>query len=394
MKTPSSTFCILPWMHMATNASGNLRVCCNSIPGKNYITREDTNKPYNIADIDALDYWNSSVYKKIRKEMLENKRPEMCARCFTEEDAGIKSARISCNEAWGYTDNFSITAKDNIKYFDIRLGNLCNLKCRMCNPFASNQWIDEWHLVDKVLPNTEKTRLKKMNWFNNDNVWNNIAKYAENIEEIYLTGGEPTLAISQYKLFDKLIKLDVAKKIRLKYNTNLTNLPQKMLDYWTQFKKVKINASIDGFKDVNKYIRYPTHWSLVEENLSKFYNLQEQNKCVLQIHITVQMYNILYLNDLLDWLFSKNIKNIYFNILNHPEYLNIRVLPKNLKVQATKNLTKYTHIEKINGVIDYMNKEDKSYALNKFQNYTLELDRNRKENCKKILPEIGSLVYA
>lgn len=394
MKTPSDTFCILPWMHMATNASGNLRVCCNSIPGKNYITREGSNKPYNIADKDAHDYWNSIVYKNIRKEMLENKRPEMCARCFTEEDAGIKSARISCNEAWGYDDSFNIIANDNIKYFDIRLGNLCNLKCRMCNPFASNQWIDEWHLVDKILPDTEKTRLKKMNWFEKDSVWDNIAKYAGNIEEIYLTGGEPTLAISQYKLFDKLIKLGVAKNIRLKYNTNLTNLPEKMLDYWKKFKKVKINASIDGFKDVNKYIRYPTNWSLVEENLDKFFNLQNENKCVLQIHITVQIYNILYLNDLLDWLLNKDINNIYFNILNHPEYLNIRVLPKNLKTKAIKNLKNYTHLEKINGVISYMQKEDKSNLLNDFKNYTMELDIYRKENCKKVLPEIGSLVYA
>ena len=39
----SNTFCILPWMHLATNASGNLRVCCNSTPGKNFIVKPDGN---------------------------------------------------------------------------------------------------------------------------------------------------------------------------------------------------------------------------------------------------------------------------------------------------------------------------------------------------------------
>ena len=43
----SDTFCILPWMHVATNSSGNYRVCCNSTPGENFIT-DDNGAPYKI----------------------------------------------------------------------------------------------------------------------------------------------------------------------------------------------------------------------------------------------------------------------------------------------------------------------------------------------------------
>jgi len=81
MTHPSETFCILPWMHMATNASGNLRVCCNSTPGKNYVTRPN-GRPYKISDPDASDYWNSPVLTNIREQFLAGKRPEMCERCF------------------------------------------------------------------------------------------------------------------------------------------------------------------------------------------------------------------------------------------------------------------------------------------------------------------------
>ena len=392
MTHPSETFCILPWMHMATNASGNLRVCCNSTPGKNYVTRPN-GRPYKISDPDASDYWNSPVLTNIREQFLAGKRPEMCERCFREEDAGIRSARQSWNSSWYQEQDYSAIAEPHIKYFDIRLGNLCNLKCRMCNPFASNQWIDEWNLVERALPVEEAERLKKMDWFEGDQTWDNIFKYAEYIEEIYLTGGEPTLAISQYRLFDRLIEAGLARKIRLKYNTNMTNIPQKMVDYWQHFKRIKINASIDAVGDLNRYIRYPTAWSSVEKNLKIFKQMRDEDRCNLQVHVTVQVYNVLYLDKLFDYLYDLDITDIYLNILNHPRYLNIRCLPEQLKKQVNDTLCKYKHINKVQGVIDYMYAEDWSEYIPELIDYTRKLDQSRKQDCTEAAPEIGELVY-
>lgn len=383
----SNTFCILPWVHLATNSSGNIRLCCNSTPGKNIITRDD-GTPYNIKDADADQFWSSKKMRHIRKDMLEGRQPHMCERCFREEDAGVKSARQSWNEVWNFDYQPIENPPTNIKYVDIRLGNLCNLKCRMCNPYASNQWVDEWNLVESPLSGTEKSRLLSMNWFENDQVWHNISKYAHTIEEIYLTGGEPTLAVSQYKLFDQLIELDVAKKIKLKYNTNLTNIPKKMIEYWKNFKTIKINASIDAYGDLNRYIRFPTAWSAVEKNLSIFKEMESQGKCLLQIHTTVQMYNILRLGALFDFLKEKNITDIYLNILNHPDYLNIRCLPPQLKSAVTLQLGNYVDIKKVSSVIDYMNKEDWSLNLDKFYSYTSTLDQSRNQNLYELIPEL------
>ena len=392
MTHPSETFCILPWMHMATNASGNLRVCCNSTPGKNYVTRPN-GRPYKISDPDASDYWNSPVLTNIREQFLAGKRPEMCERCFREEDAGIRSARQSWNSSWYQEQDYSTIAEPHIKYFDIRLGNLCNLKCRMCNPFASNQWIDEWNLVERALPVEEAERLKKMDWFEGDQTWDNIFKYAEYIEEIYLTGGEPTLAISQYRLFDRLIEAGLARKIRLKYNTNMTNIPQKMVDYWQHFKRIKINASIDAVGDLNRYIRYPTAWSSVEKNLKIFKQMRDEDRCNLQVHVTVQVYNVLYLDKLFDYLYDLDITDIYLNILNHPRYLNIRCLPEQLKKQVNDTLCKYKHINKVQGVIDYMYAEDWSEYIPELIDYTCKLDQSREQHCGDAAPLIGELVY-
>lgn len=392
MNEPSKTFCIQPWTSIATNASGNMRVCCNSTPGKNFIMKDD-GSPYKIYRDSLTEAWNSPTYTTIRQQMLDGERPEMCERCFREEDVGVRSARQSWNEAWGYDSDFTAVAPENIRYVDIRLGNLCNLKCRMCNPYASSQWVNEWALVEETLPESEVHRLKNMEWFDNDLVWDNLADYAHSIEEIYLTGGEPTLAISQYRLFDKLIELGVAKKIRLKYNTNLTNIPSKMVDYWKHFKRIKINASIDAYGDLNRYIRFPTAWSSVEKNIALFREMRENNNLMLQIHITVQMYNILYLPKLLDYLLDNELDDIYLNILNHPDYLNVRVLPKELKEEASKRLESYKHIKKVPGLISYMNAEDWSHLIPRLKEYTIALDKSREESCLDACPEIGKIVY-
>jgi MoaA/NifB/PqqE/SkfB family radical SAM enzyme len=382
----SDTFCILPWMHLATNASGTLRVCCNSTPGKNLITREN-GIPYKIGDPDMTDSWTSPVMQTIRQQMLNGERPDMCVRCFREEDSGIKSARQTWNNTWAYYYEQSVTPPMNIKYIDIRLGNLCNLKCRMCNPWASNQWIDEWNSIENPINENELARLSKMDWFDNEMVWDNIAKFADTIEEIYLTGGEPTLAISQYKLFDRLISLGVSHKIKLKYNTNLTNIPKKMVDYWTQFKQIKINASIDAYDELNRYIRFPTAWESVRKNLSIFNEMSKENKCELHIHITVQAYNVVELDHLLEFLHDNDYTNIYLNILNHPSYLNIKVLPEKLKRIASERLEKWTHVSKIPGVIKYMNSEDwHPTQWNSFLKYTKTLDASRNQDFFKLMP--------
>lgn len=384
----SKTFCILPWMHLATNASGNLRVCCNSIPGRNNILREN-GKPYHILDVDVENFWHSPTMTKIRQQLMNNEKPDMCERCFREESVGIRSARESANDRWMFDYEESNTPKPNIRYMDIRLGNLCNLRCRMCNPYSSNQWVDEWHLIEKELVADEKLRLSNMAWPDNERVSENLLKFADSIEEIYLTGGEPTLAISQYKLFDKLIELGVAKKISLKYNTNCTNVPKKLLEYWQHFKRVKMNASVDAYGDLNRYIRYPTGWPLVEKNLLKFKELEDKGNFELQVHVTVQIYNVLKLNELIDWLRLQGITNLYFNILNHPSYLNIRAMPMELKTLAKDRLQPYLEINKVKGIIDYMMAEDwHKEHWPKFIQYTTSIDDSRKENVYDVVKEL------
>lgn len=400
-KLPSETFCVLPFMHAAVSPTGSFRVCCNSNPKNNKIWKTE-NKEYKMFRDDINEVWNSPDYKKIRKQFIDGERPETCQRCFREEDAGIRSPRIGYNEKW-WKDDVKVAEEIplDIRYVDIRLGNLCNLKCRMCNPWSSSMWVKDWNsIVDtaELAPNAPLSD-EDLDWMGKLGEWPdkeqtgvNFVEIAHSIEEIYLTGGEPTLALSQYKLFDYCIENDLASNIRLKYNTNLTNVPQKMLDYWKHFKRVQLNASIDAVGDRDRYIRYPSTWEKIEENFDKLNGLPN---VAIQIHCTVQVLNVCALDQLFDWIKSKNIQDdqIYLNILNHPECMNIRSLPIALKNLAQLRLAEYTHIPKVEDVIKYMWAEDwHEKRWQEFVDYNNKADELQRGNLLEVCTEFNGYV--
>ena len=93
---------------------------------------------------DINEVWNSPDYQKIPKQFIDGERPETC-RCFREEDAGVRP--IGYNEKW-WKDDVQVAEEIplDIRYVDIRLGNLCNLKCRMCNPII-DMWVKDWNSI-------------------------------------------------------------------------------------------------------------------------------------------------------------------------------------------------------------------------------------------------------
>ena len=98
------------------------------------------------------------------------------------------------------------------------------------------------------------------------------------------------------------------------------------------------------------------------------------------------MYNILHLYKFIDWAIPYGHK-IYFNILNHPDELNIKVLPEHLKTLAQQRLQPYVYLDRVQGIIDYMFSEDWSNKYNKFLDYTDALDKSRDESLFDIVEE-------
>lgn len=385
-------------MSLATTPSGSLRVCCNGTFGKNLILKPN-GSPYKIYKDDLKEAWHSKVYQEVRQAMWNGIRPKICEPCFRKEDSQTESPRQRINRRWanGIHGHEIQPSFDSINYLDLRLGNKCNLKCRMCSPYSSNQLLKEWDgLFNQTSFSTihpvethQKKKLKILQWPEKMD----FGKFVQNmppLSEIYLTGGEPLMIKKQYDLLKILIKKKLSKNITLKYNTNLTKIPKKLLSLWRNFKKIMLNVSIDGFRDLNNYIRYPSKWDQIEKNLEKIMKLKNTLTPIdVSIHCTVQMYNILHLDQLLLWANPHGFE-IHFNILNQPECLNIRTLPQNLKQKAEKRLSMFKKDFAVQGIIQYMNHENWSHLyLKEFFKYTIFFDQSRGQKIETYLPELA-----
>ena len=101
------------------------------------------------------------------------------------------------------------------------------------------------------------------------------------------------------------------------------------------------------------------------------------------------------MSELFDWTRSKGIadKDIYLNILNHPEMYNIRTLPTDLKQMAEQRLQNYLDIPKVADCIKYMwaeNWYDKRWQ--EFVDFNNTVDQLQKGNLLEVCPEFTNYI--
>jgi sulfatase maturation enzyme AslB (radical SAM superfamily) len=233
-----------------------------------------------------------------------------------------------------------------------------------------------------------------MDWPKDPQVWQRLAPFLDQIEEIYLTGGEPFLSLEQVHLLSDLVETGRSSQVCLKYNTNLTLIPPRLVKLWPHFKTVRLNVSIDGTGELLNYIRYPAEWEPIANNLDQLFLLKKECPNIeIGVHVTVQMYNIIGLDKLIEVFLSRWGVTPYLNILNHPHCLNIRVLPASLRTKVVNQLQDLAKkINSVQEIIDYMLAEDWSdNYLKEFVAYTKRLDELREQSLLTLQPDFQYL---
>ena len=197
------------------------------------------------------------------------------------------------------------------------------------------------------------------------------------------------IAEGMYKFFDLLLEKNLAKNITISYNTNLTVLPTKLINYWSSFNKIRLNISCDGYEKVNDYIRYPSKWDKLMSNLDILKNIEGVN-LDWSFVTTLQIYNITNILTLDNWV-QKQGKNLHINDFVYPTYLSIRALPLELKLLVGDKWKKQNG-DKLDSkwlkTIIYMFSEDQSSEFSKFIDFTKHLDNKRNQNVLDIFPEL------
>lgn len=417
MKNQSKTFCLHPFTGLATREDGAVKACCRSHPVGF------------IQDSSLEDIWNNDTMRRIRRQVLSGERPPECEPCFSLEDQGVESlrqrhikgdipeARINLYPRALENLHPEMTMPFEIPTMEIKLNNLCNLKCRMCHPMDSTSWND-WDQVEKfykkennyLVPVIDRLGLKTSRYLcpfeDSPNWWDSFEKLLPHFRRVEFAGGEPLMDPQHYKILDML--KPYGANIELKYATNGTTLGiskgRTIHDYWPHFRSIAVNVSIDGIHDVYNYIRSNGNFNQVEENVKEIKTIPNVSRVVGAF--TAQAGNILQAAECIDYFINTMGIIFYSHRVSYPNCLSAQVLPAELKELAIERLQtvashvgqwepvkknpllgKVTH-QQIQDNINYLQAKDQYNLWNDFISFNRNLDRTRNQGpLETIVPE-------
>jgi len=399
-----SKICPLPWISMETMPNGYARPCC---------LYNDPIPNIHLAENTLTEAFNSQTMKDLRKEFKAGKKPKACSKCWDLEKAGGKSKRMYSLELFGEP------TKTQIQFLDLKLGNICNLKCRICGSWSSSQWASE-NIKQKIDGEVESSKvlLKQGTWpRNNKRFWEDLETLLPNITYMEFTGGEPFLIQEHFDLLKLIVEEDYAKNIKIHYNTNGTTSPgDAMENIWPAFREVEIAFSVDDVQDRFEYQRSGAKWGILCENIHNITNFRENNNNHLrskeaaskapsfkglttQICCTISVFNIYYLEELCNWINTQNFDYEFFNMLHGPKHFCINALKPEVKLAIKEKLEQgeFTpkHKREIKNIINFMmNNSEIDFDTELFKLFKIDqVDKIRGVSFKETHPEMWKLLY-
>ena len=411
---------MVPWLHRFTNEQGFHQLCCTGT-GKLNQLRDAEGNPLRVDQgLTDAEFLNSPDLKAVRAGMLKGEWPGACDRCRNAEEARAISIRQHSNNRFRHwiEDSLGKTAEDGtlseprVRFADIRLGNVCNLTCRMCGPGASRLWADHYNEVQPrrfIMPQDELSYLRDHNWVKSRPVQWLIEQCLPTVESLHFAGGEPLIIPEMVELLETCVRAGRADQIDLSYNTNITVLPEKVTRLWHHFRNVNIMCSIDAFGSLNDYIRRPAKWKDIDRNLHILDDhYEEWHLRTVHCNTTVQVYNILQISELFDYL-GDTFKSLnpapYLTPLYNPSYLSISILPDAIKAVAEERLLAAESralarfgpraaITSVHAVIAHMKNKRERIDLMDFLYFSEKTDREFGESWRQACPELSQMLSA
>lgn len=391
------TFCIMPFVHMYAEPSGEMKPCC--IAG-------GFEKPLDLKTMSIKDAYNSPQMKELRKTMLtEGEKHGACMVCYEREDRGEFSPRnqFNSNTTWELPkveDDYSV--EPDFQHVDIRFSNLCNFKCRMCNHEFSSNWHSDEPKVNSNSNAKNRTKVIKVS----ETIVEDIKPYIKNVRSWYFAGGEP-LIMPEHKeilnyLHDNAKEITLygveKKNISLHYNTNLSVLKfenNNFLELWHDFYKVFLSISCDGIGKIGEYQRtgFNTENFIKNLNLIKLYfgpgdTTNSPPGYNYNFQYTTTMYNIFHMEDFYNFMMNEghitDERHIDWYYAWNPSRSSIKSLPKSDKLRALTYLenlhSKFTHKDthnKLESMMAFL-QEEHGDAFELYERYDQVIKPNMK----------------
>ena len=376
------TFCVAPWYSIHVGSTGKLAPCCEFGVSLH---------PYNHIQ----QYFESPELEQVRQDLLNGVRNANCSRCWKKEDNGADSLRLISNRTIGPNTNRPIMEQikeprlSDIKSFDLVLGNLCNLKCVMCNPGESSQLLAEANLNPTLKNRYNKKYIQKdFDWPKGDDFVDWCNEHLPKAIHIKFTGGEPFIIPWIQTVLDK-IPDEQKKRCILHFTTNLTIVNLGLFENFSKFKEVWLSVSVEGIQETHEYLRYGHKWETLETNIRLIQEMKIPNLIFKVNHVvqTASYHSIMPMTEYFDDL-NMDIHPI---LLTSPKHHHISALNKKAKQNFLSNTAEYkgrnnNFINFVRSLSELHMEQDTDLTKLCIQDLS-RLDRVRNNNYRNIIPE-------
>lgn len=238
----NDNFCPAPWLSVYVDPAGTIENCCVS---KNRLGNANID-----SDVDKVVRLGKNF--QIQQDMLSDKPVAGCSWC----QGRSHTLRNRFFDLFPNTQDSLYDTAGNFKlrYLDLRWSNVCNYACVYCSPTLSSAWATELGEVHKIERDTKQELLA---W-----VLDNI----DNIEHIYMAGGEPTMMRENEIILKSLLERNPSCHVLI--NTNLSHAQgSAVFEISTQLPHCSWMVSVEDQKERYEYIRYPGNWEKFSRNL-------------------------------------------------------------------------------------------------------------------------------
>ena len=440
----SDSFCGAKWYNATIWLGHGGTASCHHPPAHNIDKEEIKTNPSAIH--------NTRHKKKMRQMMLEGTRPKECEYCWKIEDMekdadGSRPVSDRTFKTHIYSDedlqtiaNMDPAEDVNLKTLEIAFDRTCQFACSYCNPAFSTTWVKDirtnggysnirsdarGHFIDDA-PYADPFEKDEGNPYVKA-FWEWWPELSLGLDELRITGGEPTMSDSVWGLFDWFKENKEthpnAKKMRYAINSNLGAKPkliEKLAEATQHVERFHLYTSGEAFGAQGEYIRDGLDFSQFSQNCVKL--LRDGKIEGFHMMMTINALCLDSMVEFLDWVlqlkreFGHNKPSFSVNILRFPSFQSALTLPDHLrtkyhdqllawhrKVQASNEvdgtgraLVQDWEADQLSRLIEYLdvvktphrNTADRDKLEHDFKVFHEQYDKRRGKDFRKTFPNL------
>jgi len=330
-----SKLCSVPWQEIYINPELQYSLCC----------KEDQalTQKIPISNHSLSDHWNGEYINNIRSRFLNNVNLPECDLCWNEENLNKISMRMRKNERYFGKTEISehdlIGAEKNPKGILLSVGNQCQLRCISCNPNYSRSILKDYDKLNWDYNVKSRFNIKNSSYTTtslDQHTVNQLKNITPSLEWLSITGGEPTLSKPLLEYLNWCVDKGYSKNIIIMINTNGVNVKDNFLRTLEKFKYVLFSISVDGYKELDEYLRWPTNWNKKEKLVKTSIDIFPK----VILHSVVYSLNCFNVHDLINWMTTFNAESS-LETLHYPNELAVEHIPSELKLQLIKKIKNF-----------------------------------------------------